>query len=66
MNGSFLKPTFGLLNFFSLDWEDCLLSFLVKDDWGLAEKNALHAFLSSPVVRKGSTSRHLEAFSEIT
>ncbi len=55
---------FGLLNFFSLDWEDCLLSFLVKADWGLAEKNALHVFFSSPVVRKGSALRHLEVFSE--
>ncbi len=67
MNGSFFKPTFGLLNFFSLGLDDCLLeSFLVKADWGLAKKKALHIFLSSPVVRNGSESRHLEVLSEIT
>jgi hypothetical protein len=67
MNGSFLKPTLGLLNFFWDGRVDCLAaSFFVKADCGRAEKNAFHVFLSSPEDRKGSESRHLLAFSART
>jgi hypothetical protein len=38
-------------------------SFLVKEDWGLAEKNTFQEFFSSPVDKNGSESRHLLAFS---
>jgi hypothetical protein len=64
MKGSLLGPLED--DFFSACGCPFEEPFFTKADWGLAEKKALHAFFSSPVLRKGSLSRHLAAFYDST
>jgi hypothetical protein len=64
MKGSLLEPLeVGFLSAWDVPFDKF---FFTKADWGLAEKKGLHVFFSSPVLKKGSLSRHLAAFSERT